>query len=192
MPARCPTCCRCKPHRWPPETKYQNEGGPSLADAFALLRSTTRPSAIHILKRLDTVVFNALISNHDAHAKNFSLLHTARVTVLAPLYDLLCTAAYPRLTDKMAMKIGSKYKFSEIQARHWMQFAEAAGLSPALVKKRILEIADRLPSLARTTLAAMELQGNGHVVLGVIVGLVGQRCELTVRRLGESKGATLP
>nr|WP_315246220.1 type II toxin-antitoxin system HipA family toxin [uncultured Albidiferax sp.] len=167
----------------PPETKYQNEGGPGLADAFALLRSTTRPSAVQVLKLLDAVVFNALIGNHDAHAKNFSLLHTPRGTVLAPLYDLLCTAVYPRLTDKMAMKIGSKYKFSEVLARHWMQFAESSGLSPAQARKRILEMADRLPGMARTTLAAMELQGNGHAVLGEIVELVGQRCGLTVRRL---------
>ena len=167
----------------PPETKYQNEGGPSLADAFTLLRSTTRPSAVQVLKLLDAAVFNALIGNHDAHGKNFSLLHTARGTVLAPLYDLLCTAVYPRLTDKMAMKIGSQYKFSEVQARHWMQFAEAAGLSTALVKKRILKMAERLPTLARSRLAAMELQGNGHAVLGEIEKLVGQRCDLTVRRL---------
>ncbi|MBC7681764.1 MAG: type II toxin-antitoxin system HipA family toxin [Ferruginibacter sp.] len=167
----------------PPEIKYQNEGGPGLADAFALMRSTTRPNALHVLKLLDAVVFNALIGNHDAHAKNFSLLHTAHGTVLAPLYDLLCTAAYPRLTDKIAMKIGSKYKFSEVLGRHWMQFAEAAGLSPAQTKKRILEIADRLPGIARTTLAAMDQQENGHAVLGEIVGLVEQRCALTVRRL---------
>ena len=167
----------------PPETKYQNEGGPGLPDAFALLRNTTRPSAVHVLKLLDAVVFNALIGNHDAHAKNFSLLHTPRGTVLAPLYDLLCTAAYPRLTDKMAMKIGSKYKFSEVEVRHWTQFAEAAGLSPAQARKRILEMAERLPGVARSTLAAMELQGNGHAVLGEIVGVVEQRCGLTVRRL---------
>src|ERR1035437_576053 len=57
-----------------PETKYQNEGGPTLAQAFDLLRRATRPSAPHILKLLDFVMFNALIGNHDAHAKNFSLL----------------------------------------------------------------------------------------------------------------------
>jgi serine/threonine-protein kinase HipA len=172
----------------PPETKYQNEGGPGLADAFGLLRNATRPSARHVLKLLDAVVFNALIGNHDAHAKNFSLLHTARDTVLAPLYDLLCTAVYPRLTDKMAMKIGSKYKFSEVQARHWEQFAKTTGLSPALVRKRILEIAGRLPTLARTTVANMELQGNGHAVLGQIVELVAQRCDLTLRRLTAGNG----
>lgn len=31
------------------------------------------------------------------------------------------TAVYPTLTPKMAMKIGGKYKFSEVQARHWEQ-----------------------------------------------------------------------
>lgn len=172
----------------PPETKYQNEGGPGLADAFDLLRNATRPSAPHVVKLLDAVVFNALIGNHDAHAKNFSLLHPARGTVLAPLYDLLCTAVYPRLTDKMAMKIGSKYKFSEVQARHWEQFAKTAGLSPALVRKRILEIAGQLPTLARTTVANMELQGYGHAVLGQIVELVAQRCDLTRRRLTAGNG----
>ena len=130
------------------EHKYQNEGGPSLAQAFALLRSATRPSAPHTLKLLDAVVFNALIGNHDAHGKNFSLLYTPAGAVLTPLYDALCTAVYPNLTDKMAMRIGSKYKFSEVMARHWEQFAIEAALSPALVKKRILEIAKRLPDLA--------------------------------------------
>lgn len=165
------------------ENKYQNEGGPDLAQAFALLRRATRPSAPHILKMLDFVVFNALIGNHDAHAKNFSLLYTTQGAVLAPLYDALCTAVYPRLTDKMAMKIGSKYKFSEVQTRHWAQFATDAALSPAQVKKRILDIAKRLPTLARATLATFEAQGNGHPVLGQIVTLIDQRCALTIGRL---------
>jgi hypothetical protein len=74
------------------------------------------------------VIFNALIGNHDAHAKNFSLLYSGKTPVLAPFYDTLSTAVYPTLTPKMAMKIGSKYKFSEVQARHWEQFAEGVGL----------------------------------------------------------------
>ena len=166
-----------------PETKYQSEGGPNLAQAFELLRRATRPSAPHTLKLLDFVVFNALIGNHDAHSKNFSLLYTPKGAVLAPLYDALCTAVYPTLTDKMAMKIGSKYKFSEVQARHWEQFAVDAVLSPALVKKRILEIAKRLPDLASTTQATFEAQSNGHAILGQIVTLIEQRCALTIRRL---------
>jgi serine/threonine-protein kinase HipA len=169
-----------------PETKYQNEGGPDLAQAFDLVRRATRPSAPHILKLLDFVVFNALIGNHDAHAKNFSLLYTARGAVLAPLYDALSTAVYPTLSDKMAMKIASKYKFSELQARHWEQFATSAALSPAQVRKRIVEIAKRLPDLARTTQATFEAQGNDHAIVGKIVALIDRRCALTIRRLTAS------
>ena len=63
---------------------------------------------------------------------------------LAPLYDLLCTAVYPRLTDKMAMKLGGQYRFSALMVRHWERFARDAGLSPAQVKKRVMAIASRL------------------------------------------------
>ena len=179
----------------PPEHKYQNEGGPDLTQCFALLRRATRPSAPPVLALLDAVVFNALIGNHDAHGKNFSLLYGAGVSAgstgrvglagatLAPLYDLLCTAVYPRLTDKMAMKLGGRYRFSELMARHWEQFARDAGLSPAQVKKRVLDIARRLPDLARQTAAAFDAHGPGHPILGRIVTLIDQRCALTVRRL---------
>ena len=170
----------------PPELKYQNEGGPDLAQCFALVRRATRPSAPHILKLLDYVVFNTLIGNHDAHAKNFSLLYGTGKTALAPLYDALSTAVYPDLTKKMAMKIGSKYEFADAQARHWEQFATAAGLSPAQVKKRILEIAKRLPDIARTTHKALHDEGNDHAIVSQIVTLIEQRCMLTIRRLTTS------
>ncbi|HEX5361114.1 MAG TPA: type II toxin-antitoxin system HipA family toxin, partial [Fluviicoccus sp.] len=55
-----------------PESKYQNEGGPGLAEGFALLRKVTRPSAPQVLRLLDAVIFHVLIGNHDAHGKNFS------------------------------------------------------------------------------------------------------------------------
>ena len=166
-----------------PETKYQNEGGPDLTQAFDLVRRATRPSAPNTLRLLDFVVFNALIGNHDAHAKNFSLLYTPQGAILAPMYDALSTAVYPNLSNKMAMKIGSKYKFAEVQSRHWKQFAKDAGLSPAQVKKRILEIAKSLPDLARKTRATLDAEGNSHAILGQIAALIDQRCALTIRSL---------
>ena len=174
------------------EHKYQNEGGPGFSEAFALLRSATRPSAPHTLKLLDYVVFNALIGNHDAHGKNFSLLYTPAGAVLTPLYDALCTTVYPSLTEKMAMKIGSKYKFSEVQARHWEQFAAEAALSPAQVKKRILDIARHLPDLARAAQATLQRQGNHHPIIDQIVTLIEQRCALTIRRLTAPQGEEPP
>jgi serine/threonine-protein kinase HipA len=166
-----------------PEMKYQNEGGPDLAQCFDLIRRLTRPSAPHILRMLDYVIFNALIGNHDAHAKNFSLLYAGKSAVLAPLYDVLSTAVYPNLTPKMAMKIGGRYKFSEVQARHWDQFLEAAGLSRAQARKRILALAKSIATTARE-IQSDPLRGfTSHGVVEQIVTLIEQRSALTLRRL---------
>ena len=103
--------------------------------------------------------------------------------MLTPMYDAVCTAVYPTLTEKMAMKIGSKYKFSEVMVRDWEQFAAEAALSPAQLKKQILYVANRLPDLARATLALFQRQDKHHVVMDQIVTLIDQRCALTLRRL---------
>ena len=163
-----------------PELKYQNEGGPDLNACFGLLRRATRPSAPQVIRLLDAVAFNALIGNHDAHAKNFSLLYTERTPTLAPLYDLLCTAVYPTLTAKMAMKLGSKYRFSEVQSRHWEKFAEAAGLSWAQTRKRVIRMAAQLPSMARRMQA--EDAYRDEALIGDIANLIEQRCDLILSR----------
>ena len=166
-----------------PEMKYQNEGGPDLTQCFDLVRRATRPSAPQVLRLFDCVIFNALIGNHDAHAKNFSLLYSGKTPVLAPLYDTLSTAVYPTLTPKMAMKIGSKYKFSEVQARHWDQFAEAAGLAKAQAKRRVLSLAKSLPASARKLQSEPGHNFAGNGVVERINALIEQRCALTIRRL---------
>ena len=175
-----------------PEMKYQNEGGPDLKACFDLLRKVTRPSAPQVLRLLDAVVFNALIGNHDAHAKNFSLLYAGQsknvAPTLAPLYDMLCTAVYDHLTPKMAMKLGSKYKFTEVQARHWEQFAQAAGLSKAQTKKRVLQIAQQLPAIARSLQATPPFAGRP--IIDKMIDLMDQRTALTIRRLTEGESDT--
>ncbi len=165
------------------EHKYQNEGGPSLRDCFTLVRQATNNSATSILSLLDYVIFNTLVGNHDAHGKNFSLLYQNGKARLAPLYDCLSTAIYPLLEKKMAMSIGGKYKFSELHAKHWGQFAVDAGLSVALATQRLKVFAKVLPKQAR------ELQNNKTVVLAdkatieTICQLIEHRCALTLKRL---------
>ena len=173
-----------------PEMKYQNEGGPDLARCFDLLRHTTRPSAPHVLRLFDGVIFNALIGNHDAHAKNFSLLYAGKYAgkspVLAPFYDLLSTAVYPALTARMAMKIGSKYTFGEVQARHWEQLAEAVGLAKAPARRRILALAKSLPATAHRLQSEPASGFAGNAMVERITALLEQRCTLTLRRFSEA------
>jgi serine/threonine-protein kinase HipA len=166
-----------------PEMKYQNEGGPDLAQCFELIRNATRPNAPQVLRLLDCVIFNALIGNHDAHAKNFSLLYSGNTTVLAPFYDVLSTAVYPTLTQKMAMKIGSKYKFSEVRAQHWEQFAQSIGITKAQAKRRILELAELLPATARKLQSDPHHSFRGNAMVEQINALIEKRCILTIQRL---------
>jgi serine/threonine-protein kinase HipA len=137
----------------------------------------------------DSIIFNTLIGNHDAHAKNFSLLYASKIPTLAPLYDTLSTAIYPNLTSKLAMEIGSKYKFSEVQARHWDQFAQCAGLSVVQARKRIIELAQQIPLAARKLAATTDSEFSHHPLIEKIIPLITQRCTLTIRRLtnGESR-----
>lgn len=105
--------------------------------------------------------------------------------VLAPLYDTLSTAVCPTLTQKMAMKLGSKYKFSEVQARYWEQFAEGVGFTKAQAKRRTLELTKLLPATARKLQSDPRHRFSGNAVVEQINTLIEQRCTLTIRRLAD-------
>ncbi|HXE31378.1 MAG TPA: type II toxin-antitoxin system HipA family toxin [Terriglobales bacterium] len=128
------------------ETKYQKEGGPSLPQCFTLLRQVSSVPARDLGHLLDAVVYNYLAGNCDAHGKNFSLLYgrggpSSGETSLAPLYDVLSTAAYPDLSLDMAMKLGGEYSSARIGLRNFERLAEEAGLAKPLVRRRVRELA---------------------------------------------------
>ena len=82
------------------EHKYQSEGGPSLKQCFELVRNSSSVPLVDLQSLLDAVFFNWLIGDNDAHGKNFSMIYRADgQTRLAPLYDLVSTAAYDLLGE---------------------------------------------------------------------------------------------
>lgn len=123
-----------------PEQKYQQEGGPGLRQCFELIRSVSSAPALDVLHLLDAVVFNVLIGNGDAHGKNFSLLYRAGTLRLAPLYDLICTQAYPELDQRFAMKIGKHRDPGRIGREEWRAFLAEANLGAASAKRRMLNL----------------------------------------------------
>src|SRR3546814_6196250 len=90
-------------------------GGPGLAAISALVRKLALgPKAVQGV--LDWVVFNALIGNADAHAKNLSLLcDQGGRRWLAPLYDLVPTIYLPEsLVERTpAMRIGQAARIED-------------------------------------------------------------------------------
>jgi len=169
-----------------PEYKYQNEGGPSVPDCFALVRKATRPAALYVPQLLDSFLFNTLVGNNDAHSKNYSLIYGSGGTTLAPLYDVLCTAVYPELTSKMAMKIGGHYKFSDIYPRHWERFAQSAELSTPQVRRRLLELTQLLPQAAHKLRDEFAARGQRTPLIDQIVETIEHHCGLTRSRFDKT------
>lgn len=128
--------------------KYQNEGGPSFKDCFQLLHNSTQP-ALDLNQLATALVFNYLIGNMDAHAKNFSLLHHSQHNIrLAPFYDIVCTIVYPELSKKMAMKIGGEYELERVHLRHWKQLCEDVQYRYIAMKDIILQQSELILDIA--------------------------------------------
>lgn len=91
----------CQALGFPPERKYQQEGGPLLRDGIALLREWSTAPVLDIRSLIDGLIFNVLIGNADAHGKNYSLLYHKGARRLAPFYDLVCTLAWPEVSENL-------------------------------------------------------------------------------------------
>ena len=158
------------------EHKYQNEGGPSLKQCFELVRNTSSVPLVDLQSLLDAAFFNWLIGNHDAHGKNFSLIYRADgQTRLAPLYDLVSTAAYPELTGKMAMKMGGEYDPEKVGPRQIEKLANEAALSAPMVRNRVAELADAV-------IAALPAATPDEPFAAGLAGQIRNRCRQIIQR----------
>ena len=161
-----------------PEMKYQKEGGPSLKTCFAILREVSSAPVIELARLLDTVTYNYLVGNNDAHGKNFSLLYdhvgTADQEIrLAPLYDAISTVYYAELSNEMAMKIGREYKSERVTAADFEKLADEAGLAKPIVRRRVPELADSVfKAIGNVAIADPVAEG--------VAALIRKRCD-TIR-----------
>lgn len=129
----------------PPSRKYESEGGLGLHDLFSLLKApfVSRP-IVGINSVMQWVVFNYLIGNLDAHAKNIAFLMQGSKAAVAPSYDLLCVESYlPRQT--LAMAIAGENKPGWIEGQHWDTMAYEAAVAPRLVRSILSRMVVSLP-----------------------------------------------
>lgn len=140
----------CQALSVPPTRKYQSDGGPGLLQLLNLVKGSDIPAEDQATL-LKAQIFFWLIGATDGHAKNFSIfLAPGGRFHLTPLYDVL--TAQPSLDSgqiqrkqmKLAMSVGDKnhYRIAEVQARHFLQTAEAAGVPKTLARESIDSIAD--------------------------------------------------
>lgn len=127
-----------------PAQKYEADGGPGHRDCFGLIDAWSATPAVDRLRLVDWTVFNYLIGNADAHAKNLSMLYgTDGRLRLAPACDLAATGYWETISDKMAMAIGGERRPGWVQARHWQRFCEEIGLNATQLRRRALDLGAR-------------------------------------------------
>jgi len=163
-----------------PHIKYQSQGGPGPADMAAVLwRHSTQPRA-DVDTLFKALIFNYLIGGTDAHAKNYSLLFGSGGGIrLAPLYDISSALPYPALQKrkiKMAMKIGSHYRWWDIRLEDWQSTAADMNVDPAYGLQALADMATRLPESASKLHAEFQADGIDHPLLDCLVQEITSSC----------------
>ncbi len=126
----------------PPETKYEEDGGPSLKRIARLLSTVAAPDSLERL--LAAVVVNSIVGNGDAHGKNFSLLHDASGALrMTPLYDVLSTLYYG--DDRLALYIDDVRRTNRITALGVANEAVRWGVSRNRATEIINDLLERTP-----------------------------------------------
>lgn len=117
----------------------------TFKDCLKVLNQTATP-ANSKLRFVRQVIFNYLIGNTDAHAKNFSVYLTNDGITLTPAYDLLCSSIYD-CDQRIAMKIGKARYYSDVTEKDWEIFAQDLDISHKLVQAELERQKDYLPKI---------------------------------------------
>ncbi len=126
-----------------PSQKYE-QGTVAGLDLNQLFMTAQYLPAQDALTLQDQMIFNILVANTDAHAKNYSMLLSGGPTI-APLYDVSTVLHWDHVNQYHAQKLaGRKRKPADMARRHWKRIADAAGFSPRGIRLRVQELVDAM------------------------------------------------
>ena len=166
-------------NKWP-EYKYETQGGATFREAYLALAQTRQPAPAR-RQLLRWLVFNYLIGNSDAHAKNISFLVDPKGLSLAPFYDLLCATVYG--DDTMAMTLGGDTRYGWVTSNIWDEVARDLGLRPAYLRRLRLELAKDLPRAVPEILARAEFTGEEGQFLAKVAATVDEHARFVLEGL---------
>ncbi len=142
-----------------PGQKYE-QGTLAGLDLNRLLLTAKHLPAQDALTLQDRVIFNILVANTDAHAKNYSMLLSGGAT-MAPLYDVTTVLHWDHVNQYHAQKLaGRKRKPGDMARRHWERIADAAGFSPRGIRLRVQELVDAMVVAKVTAIDDVILQSG--------------------------------
>jgi serine/threonine-protein kinase HipA len=135
---------------------------------------------------LDMVVFNLIVFNTDAHAKNYKIMIKATGVSLAPLYDVMCGQVWEHITKNLAQKIAGKNGGDGLKGRHWQRFARECGLGAPQVLARVRTLTEAAATQADAAAAKVAaMPAGGHVVLNQVQKAIERRALALLSQLDD-------
>ncbi|WP_417562851.1 HipA domain-containing protein [Microbacterium sp.] len=143
-----------------PSRKYEEDGGPTMADMMRLVSDTSSPAylAEDLRAMAELFIFNLLVAGVDAHAKNHGMLHVGAATRLAPAYDLISAHGIwdaSRVTFRAgaAVKYGKERKYRQISGRNIARTADVLGMHRPEMMDTVYEMSRSLPEAFEAAIA---------------------------------------
>lgn len=154
--------------------KYERQGGfvslKKIVNAFRNLKLSGKD----LLSVQRWVMFNYLIGNSDAHAKNISLMINKQGYQLAPFYDLLCVQAYG--DNDLALFIGDNTNYEAVGAHSWEALCEDCGfgLKPTMrqFRKMAKDIRRSWDKTVATSIAQYQLSESEKALIERISAVI--------------------
>jgi len=163
-----------------PREKYEKDGGPGWKECFALMRQVSDVVTART-QLLDRAIFQFLIGNPDAHAKNYSLVYRQGSIELSPLYDVNNAAAfrafYKEQRPRLAMFVGGERDPNAITPQHWEAFAKEADFRPDYVLRQLDDMAGRMVPAVGRLLAELKGTEADSDLLALAGEDITQRCD---------------
>jgi serine/threonine-protein kinase HipA len=149
----------------------------SYLDIANLIRQYAAAAPVVLLDFFRLLVVNYLIGNGDAHLKNFALMETTQGDfVLAPAYDLVCTALH--LDDSLVALDNGLYEGDYNEKTYYdtgmytgasfVAFAEKANIQPRLARQVIDEVVrdtPKAPYLVERSFLSAEAKAKYNAIL---------------------------
>lgn len=122
---------------------YRSEA--NFKNLFALTNKCSIP-ALAMQQMIRWSLFNLIIGNYDAHAKNISFFITKSKIDLAPFYDLLNVSLYPQFAQDYSMAFGDTFEPDNLTTYDLAEFCHACTIKPKLLVQEFRKISKALSS----------------------------------------------
>ncbi len=163
-----------------PALKYENDGGPGIAEGMKLLQGSQQ-AATDQERFFKLQILFWMLAAIDGHAKNFSLfLEPSSTYRMTPGYDVLSAfplmraGSLPAPKAKMAMSLKSKhrhYHWRRIEPRHFLSTAKWVGFSEQRALALLAECALQTPLVIEACQAALPKQFPEVIASSIFEGL---------------------